>query len=65
MELQPHQQRVIEEKAVLDAKIAPLLAFFKTDTCLNLPMDERSRLMRQSVVMREYSMVLGERIAAF
>ncbi len=65
MELQPHQQRVVQEKADLDAKIPPLLAFFKTNECYDLPMDERSRLMRQSVLMREYSQVLGERIAAF
>lgn len=65
MELQPHQQRVVEEKAELDEKIPPLLAFFKTDVCLNLPMAERCRLMRQASLMREYSKVLGDRIAAF
>ena len=55
----------VKEKADLDAKIAPLLEFMKTTECFDLSMDERSRLMRQSVLMREYSQVLGERIAAF
>jgi hypothetical protein len=65
MELAPHQQRVVAEKEELDAKLAKLLAFFQTDVCLDLPMAERNRLMQQSVLMRGYSDVLGERIAAF
>lgn len=63
--LQPHQQRVVEEKDELDTKLGKLRAFFDTQTFLSLPEDERRRLMRQSVVMTEYSTILGERITGF
>lgn len=60
-----YQHRVINEKLELDDKIAKLIAFFDTDTYMNLPQAERARLLRQSQLMCEYSMVLGERIDAF
>lgn len=63
--MMPHQQRVVEEKAELDSKLANLIPFLSSDTCHALPFDERSRLKRQADVMREYSGILGERIAAF
>ncbi len=63
--MMPHQQRVIDEKEELDAKLGKLIPFLASDTCLSLPFDERSRLKRQSEVMAEYSAILGERIAAF
>ncbi len=63
--MQPHQQRVIDEKSELDAKREKLTAFTFTDTFEALPADERSRLNRQHSVMTEYSAILGERIAAF
>jgi hypothetical protein len=63
--MMPHQQRVIDEKEDLDAKLGKLIPFLSSDTCLSLPFDERSRLKRQSEVMAEYSAILGERIAAF
>lgn len=63
--LQPHQQRVVIEKAELDEKLAKLLVFHGTATFSALHPDEQDRLIRQSVWMGEYSAVLGERIAAF
>lgn len=63
--LQPHQQRVVAEKAELDEKLNKLLAFHGTETFNALPEEEQDRLIRQSVVMTDYSAVLGERIAAF
>ena len=63
--MMPHQQRVIDEKEELDAKLGKLIPFLASDTCLSLPFDERSRLKRQSEVMAEYSAILGERISAF
>jgi len=63
--MKPHQQRVIDEKADLDAKLANLTPFLSSDTCHGLPFAERSRLKQQSEVMAEYSRILGERIAAF
>ena len=64
-ELQPHQQRVVDEKADLDEKLVKLLAFHGTETFADLPEEEQDRLIRQSVAMTNYSAVLGERIVAF
>lgn len=63
--LQPHQQRVVIEKAELDEKIAKLKAFMDTPQCFALPFAETTRLARQHALMVDYSRVLGERIAAF
>lgn len=65
MSLQPHQQRVVAEKADLDEKLAKLLAFFQTPAFRGLSVDEQSRLHSQAAYMKGYSTVLGERIAAF
>jgi hypothetical protein len=61
----PHQQRVVDEKAELDEKLTKLVAFFDNPLWSNLAHDEQARLSRQSEVMREYSDILGKRIAAF
>lgn len=63
--MEPHQQRVIGEKAELDDKIAKLTAFFDTDNFKSLKPDEKNRLQRQCMIMNDYSIVIGERIAAF
>lgn len=63
--LAPHQQRVVEERQELEAKLEKLRAFIPTDTCMSLPFDERNRLARQLIIMTEYSEVLAERIEAF
>ena len=61
-----YQQRVIEEKAELDAKLEKLSAFIGDSNRFNgLDGDERFRLTRQESVMTEYSLILGERIEAF
>ncbi len=65
MELQPHQQRVVTEKAELDEKLTKLTAFFNTEMFANLDDAEIERLQRQADIMGEYSDVLGERVAAF
>lgn len=65
MPLQPHQQRVVDEKADLDGKIERLDAFIHGKIYPALADAERSRLMRQFCHMKDYSNVLGERIAAF
>ena len=64
-EILPHQQRVVEEKAELDAKLEKLIPFLSSDTCHALSFDERGRLKRQAEVMEMYSGILGARIAAF
>ena len=64
--IQPHQQRVIEEKADLDAKIAKLADFIVLSAAYkHLGYAEKDRLNRQHAAMRTYSGVLRERIEAF
>lgn len=68
--LAPHQQRVLDEKADLDRKIAALAKFIDPFPSPNvifggLPESERMRLYAQHRAMVTYSTILGERIAAF
>jgi hypothetical protein len=65
MDLKPHQQRVVTEKAELDERLGKLLAFFQQPIFAGLPEAERSRLRNQARFMDGYSAVLGERIDAF
>lgn len=65
MNLQPHQQRVVDERAELDGRRAKLLEFMDGPIHANLPLTEKMRLGRQLKAMSEYSDVLGERIDAF
>lgn len=63
--LQPHQQRVVTEKAELDDKLGKLLAFFQSPIFAGLSEAEQSRLRNQARFMDGYSAVLAERIAAW
>ena len=63
--MQPHQQRVIDEKRELDDKISRLVPFLSSDTFKTIPPAEQGRLKRQSRIMQEYADVLGERIGEF
>lgn len=64
--LQPHQQRVVDEQIELDDKRAKLKKFIGESPAFSaLPDDERGRLIAQYRTMTEYSVILGERIAAF
>lgn len=65
MTLQPHQQRVVAEKADLSERLAKLLGFFQTPVFAALSEAERSRLRNQARFMDGYAAVLEERIAAF
>jgi hypothetical protein len=65
MSLQPHQQRVVDEKTELDDKRAKLNGFFGSVIFSGLPKDEQSRLGHQIEAMDQYSLILFERIAAF
>lgn len=62
---QPRQQRVVDEQQELDEKRAKLAAFLETPMFASLDAAEQARMHYQAVAMREYSAVLGERIAAF
>lgn len=62
----PHQQRVLDEKQDLDLRIARLDEFKRRNPLFaSLDPDEQARMNRQLDVMRELSVILGERIAAF
>lgn len=64
--MQPHQQRVVDEKAELDEKAKRLSDFISnSDIFPTLDEAEQERLKEQSDVMRQYSEILGARIAAF
>lgn len=64
--MQPYQQRVILEKDHLDTKISALTAFVKSEAfSQTVPEAEQRRMLRQLVVMQDYSRILGERIDAF
>lgn len=63
--MQPHQERVVQEKADLDEKLSKLRLFFTTSTFVGLDEAEQDRLRSQEGAMHTYSEILGERIAAF
>ena len=63
--LQPHQQRVVDEKTELSERLGKLLAFFQSPIFAGLSEAERSRLRNQARFMDGYAAVLEERIAAF
>jgi len=63
--LQPHQQRVVDEKAALDDKLAKLQQFVDGAIFGTLDEAEQSRLGIQLDAMAAYSEVLEHRIAAF
>lgn len=66
MELQPHQQRVVDEKAELDKKAYALSDFIGYNPIFEtLDPAEQERLKEQNDVMWQYSEILGARIAAF
>ena len=63
--MQPHQQRVVEEKAELSDKLDKLETFHDGSIYAGLPPAEQSRLTRQLCIMKLYEQVLSERISAF
>ncbi len=64
--LPPHQQRVLDEKQDLDIRITKLDEFIQRNALFRqLDSEEQARMRRQLDVMREYAVILGERIASF
>lgn len=63
--MKDYQQRVVDEKAELDSKIAKLIAFQYTDMWEQLDVAEKHRMARQKLAMQSYSSILSERILAF
>jgi len=64
-ELQPYQQRVLEEQKDLDAKIEKLSQFLEKGPTHTIKSEELNRLRLQYQAMCLYSAILGQRIAAF
>lgn len=62
---QPHQLRVVQEKADLDTKLAALKSFVAGDIFPTINKAEQDHLVRQAEAMEQYSSILGERIAIF
>jgi len=64
--MQPHQQRVVDEKTELDTKAKALSQFIGHSPIFEtLPAVEQELLKEQNDVMWKYSEILGARIAAF
>ena len=63
--LQPHQQRVVDEKNELKDKLTKLCSFFESSIFAGLAEDERVRLRVQATFMDGYLRILEQRIAAF
>ncbi len=60
----PYQERVIEERDALSTKIIALGVFLNNDT-IGIATAERIRMTRQLAAMREYGLILNERIDNF
>ena len=63
--MQPHEQRVVDEKTELDARLERLRHFMTTGVFRSLDNLERDLMWRQAAYMSAYSQTLGERIATF
>lgn len=64
--IQPHQQRVIDEKTELDKKATALSIFISVNPIFNtIDPDEQELLKLQNDVMWQYSEILAQRIAKF
>jgi len=62
--LEPHQYRVLNERAELRDKLEKLLAFINSPAFSNVELAEQKRLRHQVDCMGEYLNILNERVAA-
>lgn len=63
--MQPHQQRVVDEKDQLAERFGKLLVFFQGQMFPTLPEAEQTRLSCQALFMDGYLKVLEQRVEAF
>ncbi len=64
--MQPHQQRVVDEKTELDERARKLSSFIGENPVFQtLDYNEQERMKVQNDLMWQLSEVLGQRIAAF
>lgn len=64
-QLQPHEQRVVDERNELIEKITKLHAFFTTEVFAHLQDEDQNLLEEQVQLMMNYSDVLLKRINRF
>lgn len=64
-DLQPYQQRVLEEKAELDERLRKLIAFLRSPDANRANPEERDWMISQGYAMRAYSKALEERIKTY
>jgi hypothetical protein len=63
--LQPHQQRVVQERDDLQERTTKLDAFIQSPLFKTVDPAEQTRLGRQSALMHDLLLLLNERIAVF
>lgn len=64
--MEPHEQRVVDEKQALDEKILKLYSFIASSPIFNgLDKHDRDILRNQYAAMARYSNLLGQRILRF
>ena len=63
--LQPHQQRVVEEREDLEERLMKLKVFLTSDVFQTLDDTNKDLLETQAVVMGHYLTILTARIALF
>jgi len=63
--MQPHEQRVIDEREELESKLAKLRIFLHSKVFKTLADFDQSLLMTQANVMANYSEILRLRIERF
>lgn len=63
--MEDYQQRVLDEKTELDAKIQKLEVFLSTPIFDNMPRTARELLIIQYAYMGNYSTILSQRIVLF
>ena len=59
------QERIIQERAQLDERLAKLNEFMGSEALLKLSSDEQQRLRYQHHYMTRYSDILAERVASW
>lgn len=63
--MQPHQQRVVDEKNELGERLEKLMVFRGTQLYKSLPEQEQELLYFQSQAMKHYYEILEQRIELF
>jgi hypothetical protein len=64
--MKPHEQRVVDEKTELDAKLLKLCSFIDANPMFHTLSDfDRALLLNQRNAMRRYSDILALRITRF